>query len=170
MSGKQCMMHTGRFFICAAAVLALVACSTSYSPSRLAPGTTEADAIQLLGPPTGQSTRDSGKRLEFARGPYGRHTFMVDFDAQGRMLRWEQVLTEENFAKIKPGMDKSEVLTLLGRPSDVRTYGLQEKRLGWSYRFESPLCDWFQIGLTLQGTVLDAAYHEDPLCGRRGRR
>jgi outer membrane protein assembly factor BamE (lipoprotein component of BamABCDE complex) len=154
-----------------AATLALAACSTAYSPRSLAPGTTEAAAVQAMGAPTGQSVLpEGGKRLEFARGPFGKETYMLDFDAQGRMLRWEQVLTEQNFAKIKAGMDKSEVLAMLGRPSEISGYGVHEKRQAWSYRYDSPFCVWFQIGMTLQGTVVDSAYNQDPLCERRDRR
>src|SRR5687768_15874430 len=99
----------------AVAVVALAAC-TSYSPTGLAPGSTEAAAVKDLGPPTARrALPEGGTRLEFARGPSGFHTYMLDFDAQGRMQRWEQVLTEENFAKIKPGMTRSDVLAMLGR-------------------------------------------------------
>jgi hypothetical protein len=163
-------MKTIRFLACAAAVV-LAACSTAYSPKGLAPGSSEAAVVQAMGQPTGQSALPAGgKRLEFARGPFGKETYMVDFDPQGRMLRWEQVLTEPNFAKVRPGMDKSEVLAMIGRPSDISGYGLHEKREAWSYRYDSPFCVWFQIGMTLEGKVVDSGYGPDPLCERRDRR
>ena len=57
-------------------------------------------------------------RLEFARGPYGKHTYMVDFDADGRLLSWEQVLTENNFFQVQIGETKEAVvIDGLGRRS-----------------------------------------------------
>jgi hypothetical protein len=163
-------MNTMRLLACVAP-FALAACATSYSPKGLAPGTTEAAAVQEMGAPTGQSALpDGGKRLEFARGPFGKQTYMLNFDAQGRMLRWEQVLTEANFAKIKPGMDKTEVVAMIGRPSDISGYGFHEMREAWSYRYDSPFCIWFQIGMTQQGKVVDTAYGPDPMCERPNRR
>lgn len=163
-------MNGLRFLACAAAI-ALVSCSTAYSPKGIPAGSSEAAVIQAMGPPTGQRTLpDGGKRLEFARGPFGKETYMLDFDAQGRMQRWEQVLNEANFAKIKPGMDKSEVVAALGRPSDISGYGLHEKRQAWSYRYDTPFCIWFQIGMTMQGKVVDTGYGPDPICEKPTRR
>jgi hypothetical protein len=156
-----------RTLLCAATLVLVSAC-TSYSPSGLAPGSTEAAAIKDMGPPNGQSPLpDGGKRLEFARGPLGYHTYMLDFDAQGRLLRSEQVLTEENFAKIQPGMDQAELLALLGHPSEVYGYSRPEPRDAWSYRYWNPSCLWFQVGMTRQGKVADSAYGTDPICERR---
>jgi hypothetical protein len=150
-----------------AATLALTACA-AYGPSGLATGSTEAEVIKKMGSPTGQrSLPEGGKRLEFARGPSGFHTFMLDFDAQGRLQRWDQVLTEENFAKIQPGMDQSDVLALLGRPSEITGYGWHERRNAWSYRYWNSFCQWFQVGVTLEGKVADSAYATDPVCDRR---
>lgn len=163
-------MNGLRFLACAATI-ALAACSTAYSPKGIPAGSTEAEVIQAMGQPTGRSALpDGGKRLEFARGPFGKETYMLDFDAQGRMLRWEQVLNEANFSKIKPGMDKTEVLAAIGRPSDISGYGLHEKRQAWSYRYDTPFCIWFQIGMTMQGKVVDTAYGPDPMCEKPTRR
>jgi hypothetical protein len=45
---------------------------------------------------------DGTQRLEFARGPFGRHTYMVDLDAQGRVANVEQVLDARHFARVTP--------------------------------------------------------------------
>jgi hypothetical protein len=165
-------MNSLRFLVGAAILLTLAACAhTAYSPKGVPVGSSEAAVIEKMGAPTGQSALPGGgKRLEFARGPFGKETYMLDFDAQGRLQKWEQVLTEANFAKIKPGMDKAEVLAMIGRPSDISGYGLHEKRQAWSYRYDSPFCTWFQIGMTLQGQVVDSGYGPDPICERRDRR
>lgn len=151
----------------AGAALLLAACA-SYDPSGIAVGSSEATVVGKMGAPTGQRPLpDGGKRLEFARGPLGYHTFMLDFDAQGRLQRSEQVLTEQNFAKIQAGMDQSEVLALLGRPSEISGYGWHERFNAWGYRYWNSFCQWFQVGVNLQGKVVDASYAMDPICERR---
>jgi hypothetical protein len=157
--------------LAALVVVAVLAACTSYSPTGLPPGSTEAAAIKDMGQPTAQSPLpDGGKRLEFDRGPLGYHTYMLDFDAQGRLQRWDQVLTEENFAKIQAGMDKSEVQALIGHPSDVEGYGYPKLLHAWSYRYWNPSCLWFQVGMTTEGKVVDSAYATDPICERRNSR
>ena len=52
-----------------------------------------------------------GTRLSFAQGSYGKETYMLDFDAKGVLVSSRQVLTEENFATIVPGMPAAEVRT-----------------------------------------------------------
>jgi predicted small lipoprotein YifL len=111
-------MNPMRRFSLITAGLAMAACA-SYGPSGLPPGSTVAAVVQDMGPPTEEfPLPGGGRRLEFARGPYGKHTYMLDFDAQGKLVRSEQVLTEANFATIRAGMDKSEVRAKLGIPSD----------------------------------------------------
>jgi len=34
----------------------------------------------------------------------------------------------------------------------------------WAYRYETPFCRWFQVGIDPQGKVVDTAYGPDPLC------
>ena len=125
-----------------------------------------AEVVQAMGPPTGRHEQgDGAPRLEFARGPMGKHTYMVDFDAQGGLLRWEQVLTENRFNAILAGMGQDEVLKRLGQPSQRRALPYQ-RQMVWSYRYESAFCQWFQIGVDLQGRVVDTGYYPDPLCDR----
>lgn len=155
-------------------VLAIVACVTllsgcaGYSPEGLPRGATVADVIAAMGPPTG--TSQAPQRLEFARGPYGKHTYMVDFDADGRLLSWEQVLTEKNFLQVLPGQSQDDVLKRLGRPSTTFPIGRQHIVV-WNYRYESVFCLWFQVSIgtapeTL-GRVTEAGFGPDPICTPR---
>ena len=142
---------------------ALAGCA-GYSPSGVPPGASSAAVIQQMGPPTGRYTNpDGGQRLEFARGPAGRHTYMVDFDTQDRMLEWTQVLEERDFYELRPGMTKSEVLYRIGHPSDVRFLSRQQHQL-WSYRYESPFCIWFQVSLSTADRVVELGHNIDPAC------
>ncbi len=143
----------------------LVSACTSYGPNSLPRGSGLEAATRAMGVPTGDSTLPGGgRRLEFARGPFGKHTYLLDFDPQGQLLRWEQVLTEARFNTIRSGMDAAEVRAQLGRASDQYVVGWHEKQTVWAYRYETPFCQWFQVGINVQGKVVDTAYGPDPLC------
>lgn len=139
-----------------------------YSPASLPVGSSLADTRAKLGAPSGEyALTGGGKRLEFMRGPEGLHTFMVDFDASGAMQSWTQVLYEENFATIKDGMSRDQVLLALGHPA--HEYGVWSgTQTIWAYRFESPQCLWFQVGFGPQGRVASTAYGRDPRCEAGG--
>ena len=155
---------TRRVVLGVVAALLLGACATSYGPGGLAAGSSVDEAVRRMGQPTGRHTRDDGgTRLEFARGPMGLHTYMLDFDTAGRMVRVEQVLTESNFYALRPGMTADEVLRRIGRPSDQRYLSRQRHRL-WSYRYETPFCIWFQVSIGADGRVSELGHNLDPMC------
>jgi hypothetical protein len=146
-----------------AALLALVAGCASYGPGSLRAGLTGAQVEADMGPPTGRHPRpEGGTRLEFARGPFGKHTYMVDLGPDGRVQRWEQVLTEAQFPQIRPGMSSAELRYRLGRPGDVM--GIWRGATVWSWRYETPFCQWFRVTVEPDGTVRDAGHGPDPLC------
>lgn len=151
----------GMLAVAAAAVLS--ACA-GYGPGALMPGTTIDAATARMGPPTGRYVLPQGEqRLEFARGPMGRHTYMLDFDAQGRLLRSEQVLTENNFLELQIGMEQQEVLQRIGHPGEVRFLSRQQHRL-WSYRYETPFCILYQVSIDNAGRVAELGHNADPMC------
>jgi outer membrane protein assembly factor BamE (lipoprotein component of BamABCDE complex) len=145
------------------ALIVLGACATAYGPQGLKTGASIDEVTAALGEPTGRYPRPGGERVEFARGPYGKHTFMLDFDAQGRLSGWQQVLTEERFDTIRAGASRDDVLLALGHPSETSRLGFQRRTL-WSYRYETPFCKWFQVGIDAQNRVVDTGYGPDPLC------
>lgn len=148
------------FVPCLAVVLS--AC-TGYAPGKLAVGDSADEALRQLGSPTGRYALPQGAtRLEFARGPFGKHTYMVDVDPQGRVSGWRQVLTENDFNAVVPGMAQDELLKRIGRPSERRSGGYQPGEV-WSYRYESPFCQWFQVSVA-NGLVRDSGYGPDPVC------
>jgi len=119
-----------RFLIlCLAAALAGCA---SYTGSSLAPGSSPEQIRALMGQPAAVHKAPAGANYaeswEYPHGPMGRHTFMVRFDASGKLLRIDQVLKAQTLADIHYGSDDmNTVRTLLGRPGLVtgpnRLYG-----------------------------------------------
>lgn len=142
---------------------ALVAGCASYGPPSVQPGQSLDAVVAQLGEPTGRyALPDGTTRFEYARGPFGKHTWMVDVDASGRVTGWKQVLTEGNFNAVQPGMTQDELLARLGRPSERQPGGWQGGQV-WSYRYDAVFCQWFQVSVE-EGRVRDAAYAPDPLC------
>ena len=148
------------------AMVVLVAGCSGYGPPGNLSGLTADQIVAQMGPPDVQRQSAEGTRLEFPRGPAGRHTWFVYLDPQGRAVRAEQVLTVANFSQINPGMAQAEVLQRLGRPGEVQ--GLARSRgTVWSYRYENNSCLWFQIEMTQEQTVRSAGYGEPPECRLR---
>jgi outer membrane protein assembly factor BamE (lipoprotein component of BamABCDE complex) len=103
----------------------------------LTPGvTTEAQVRDQMGrPETERLFKDGAKRFEYPRGPQGTTTYMVDIDSQGKLAAVTQVLTAQNFAKVRIGMTEDEVRQLLGKPGEVAVYRLKPETV-WSWKWE----------------------------------
>ena len=138
-----------------------------YSPGGVPPGASRDEVLRLMGPPTATYTMPDGhQRLEYNRMPAGRQTFMIDLDAGGHMARWENVLDENHFAAIQPGMGAQDVLRLIGPPTFTAIYHRPEPGSTWNYRFETiQRCIVFQVDFNAAtGKVLESAYPSDPGC------
>ena len=156
-----------RILAFAASLTALLSGCAGYAPSGVAPGQSEGDVVRAMGAPTGRyPLPGGGARLEYARGPYGRHTYMVDLDNAGRVERVAQVLTEANFLRVAPGMSRDDLLLLLGRPGEVFGVAKQRSQV-WNWRYPTNDCLWFQATVTPDGRVLDAGRGIDPHCDAR---
>jgi hypothetical protein len=147
------------------AALVVAGCA-AYGPGDLRAGAGEADVAARMGPPTGRHAMpDGATRLEYARGPYGRETYMVDLDAGGRVVRIEQVLGETQFReRMAVGMTRDEVRRTFGRPAEARRVGFVGREV-WSWRYPTNDCLWFRATFGPDGRLIDAGgYLPDPMC------
>ena len=144
--------------------LALQGCA-NYGPSPNWYGKSRIEVVERLGTPARQVSTDTGIRLTYAKGPYGRHTYIIDFDQNDQVVRWQQVLTEQQFQKIIPGMTAAAVEELIGPSFEKITLGRQRGEV-WSYRFETPFCIWFQVEVDQSGLVRSAGHGIPPECAR----
>jgi hypothetical protein len=162
-------MTFSRLSIPMLAAAALAAGCASYRPHDLRAGMTEAEAAQTLGlKSTGRHAGPDGQtRVEYATGPYGRVTWMIDLDASGKVVAWDQVLDEAHFTWVQThfqGRDRAWLLYHLGRPGEVRGGGWQGGQV-WSYRYPTNECLWFQLSILDDGRLRDGGgYGIDPRC------
>ena len=153
----------------AMATVALGACTT-LAPGGLPAGTSIAEArASFLGPTGEYPLPGGGTRLEFARGAHGKQTYMLDFDASDSLVASQQVLTEQNFATIVPGLPAAEVRMRLGRPAEVFNVPWQRLQV-WNYRYVQGDCVWYQVSISAAGRVTESNYGTDPACDAAGSR
>jgi len=155
-------------FVAAALPAVLAACALGpYSPSGVPAGASREQVLRAMGPPTATYTMPDGhERLEYTRQPAGRHTFMLDLDAGGHLAHWENVLDENHFAAVVPGLRAPDVLRLIGPPTFTARYLRPERGVTWNYRFDTVQhCIVFQVDFNeATGQVLGSAYPSDPGC------
>jgi hypothetical protein len=145
--------------ICAAA---LVGCAVA--PPR--PGATHDELRQAWGQPTASyALADGGQRLEYATGPYGRTTWMVDLGRDGRVVQARQVLGEAEFLRVQsaPDLRRDDLLRWLGTPGERRSGGRAGGEV-WSWRYPTNDCLWFESSVAEDGRVTGSAYSVDPRC------
>jgi hypothetical protein len=149
--------------LAAAAALLLAACGSAPP----APGTARDAVLQDWGAPTARhALPEGGERLEYASGPYGRTTWMVDLDTAGRVRAATQVLGEAQFAVFAeraPGLSADEVRRALGTPGERQRVRYPAGEL-WSWRYPTNDCLWFQVQFGPDGRAVSAGYNNDPRC------
>jgi outer membrane protein assembly factor BamE (lipoprotein component of BamABCDE complex) len=73
-----------------------------------------------------------------------------------------QVLTEANFAAVRPGQNRDELRWQLGRPSEQ--HAIWRGEMLWQYRYDTNNCYWFVVTVEPDGVVRDSGYVNDPIC------
>ncbi|BBP01617.1 outer membrane protein assembly factor BamE domain-containing protein [Sulfuriferula nivalis] len=116
-------------------VLLLSACA-SYSGRGLQPDVAGYDdVIRVMGQPTMHwQNADGTRQLIYPRG--SMHTYMAVVAADGKLKSIENVLDEQHFSQIQPGMTKEQVLRILGPSVPAWTvYYASRDELAWEWRY-----------------------------------
>ena len=110
----------------------LLACAV---PEWQKPGSPQAEIERNLGRPTAiQALPEGGTRWLYSRQPSGQQVYHLDFDAQHRLLRVQQVLTEARFQALRNDVDtRATVLAQFGPPALVEQVALFTGDI-WTYR------------------------------------
>ncbi|KON81502.1 outer membrane protein assembly factor BamE [Azoarcus sp. PA01] len=119
------------------ALLILSGCA-AFTPPR--PLTTEAEALAVHGEPTRRwDNGDGTTTLEYSTQPYGHRALMVTVDASGVVIDQYDALSDENLARVKPGMTQDEVSRLLGTHRSVQVFKLSgEEVWDWNVYNDGP--------------------------------
>ncbi|MDN4054425.1 hypothetical protein QPK32_15185 [Massilia sp. YIM B02763] len=153
--------------------LTLSACSTF---SKAPPAGAPLDAVTAkLGKPNAvYPDPNGGQVLEYRGQPMGQVQHMARIGADGRLISYEQVLTNENFARLgTKRWTKDDVLRTFGRPADISparaTGPFPDDAEVWSYRYKDDgvwnamMSVYFNAG----GVVLHTAKTPDPILDDR---
>jgi len=144
-----------RITIMLASLLALFGCDLGMQ--SLKPGvSTAAEVKSAMGQPAFEWKEPDGSLTwEYPRGPLGVVTYMVTIRPDGVLKEIRQVLTQEYFARIRPGLTQDEVRRLIGRPGETMTFPARKEEV-WSWRYEPASGEtWqFHVHFDLDGRVV----------------
>jgi hypothetical protein len=119
------------------AVMTLSACDSQRIDELEEGVATEADVRSRFGEPENIWDSSAGRVLEYNRQPQGQKNYMITIGADGRMSALRQVLTPENFARVRPGMSMEDLRKLLGKPARRTPYALK-RETEWEWRWVQP--------------------------------
>ena len=138
------------------------------SPDRAQLGAGRADVVASLGAPvSGVSLPGGGERLLYTTQPSGFTVFHLDFDAQGHLVRREQVLTQEHLAAIPVGQwTVVDVQRTFGPPMRVERVARFDGDI-WTYRFMDDFHARRQghVHIDRTGVVRSVMFTDEPLPG-----
>ena len=128
-------METVRHISSAALIACLLAACGSLA-GYVKPGETESAVLSRAGRPTASyPLSDGGKRLQYSGQPYNQSVWNIDVDPQGRVIRIEQMMSDEAFAHIRSGRDTSaDVLREFGPPAYVYAFPMKDET-AFMYRY-----------------------------------
>jgi hypothetical protein len=115
---------------------------------KLKPGvSTEQEVRAIMGSPTMEWRDPDGTlTLEYARTPQGIVNYMIILGPDKVLREVRQVISEENFARVKEGMSRDEVRRLLGQPASEMYFPLKKEHVwDWKYKVESGMDYFFDV-------------------------
>lgn len=118
------------------AATALVAGCAAYSGAGLQPGTSnESDVRTVMGPPALEMRDPDGSRsLYYPRGPLGRQTYVAEVGVNGTLRGIRNVLNDDTFNRIRPGLAGEDVLRMIGPPRE-KAYFSNLGQTAWDYKY-----------------------------------
>ena len=95
-------------------------------------------------PETVRKNTDGSQVWEYPGGPLGRQTYMVTLGSDHAVKDVRQVLVDEYFLKVIPGMSRDEVRQLLGKPGEVSAFPARDEEV-WSWRYQQQNAMFFHV-------------------------
>ncbi len=159
-------LATGLLWVMALAS-ALMGVLTACDPQRVAKleegVSTEVEVRGQFGEPATVLTAADGSRVfEYPRQPEGWTNYLITIGADGKMSSLRQLLAPDNFARVLPGLDRTQVRQLLGRPAKTQRFDLKDEEV-WDWRFkDGQSSKMFSVTFGADGRVLRSAIGDDP--------
>ena len=125
---------------------------------------TEVDVRKQFGDPVTLTVLPDGSRVfDYPRQPEGWTNYVITIGPDGRMSSLRQLLNPDNFARVRPGLERQEVRNLLGRPAQMKRYDLKNEEV-WDWRFkqDGQQSMLFSVTFGPDGKVLGTAIGDDP--------
>ncbi len=117
-------MPTAALAAALGAAALLGGCAGGLQRVDFAPGTPRADVLARLGPPGRVVALADGERLQYSQQPAGQFAYMVDLDRSGRVVQARQVLTANEFARVRLGeWTRADIEREFGSPAMVGRTG-----------------------------------------------
>lgn len=132
---------------------------------ELKPGqSTREDVVRLMGKPQMVWEEPDGRVLmEYKRAPAGHETWLVELGPDGRYRGMRNLLSEENFARVRPGMSRDDVRRLLGAPTEqVKFDRKQEIVWSWRHMADQNRSMFFNVHFDYDGRVRSTSRSPDP--------
>ncbi len=150
---------------CVAMCMAVLA-GCAGMPERIQTGTPRAAIEQRLGRPTAEyRLPDGGRRLQYSRQPAGHEVYNLDLDAQGLLLRTEQVM-DIHWLQRRVEVHRwrrEDVLMHLGRPAFVERVASFRGDV-WTYRFlEMNIRRQAHLHIDPEGVVRILMFTDEPM-------
>ena len=156
-----------RALVALALVLLLAGCATwrSLEPQR----SSLADVEAVMGKPA--ETRQVGAEtwLYYPNQPFGRRLYVARLGPDGKLVAFEQRLSEEFIAKLVPNHSRNEdVRNLFGAPYEALTFPrLERETWSWHMRRFGTLPVGLHVQMSFDGLVreiyiLDENFKDDP--------
>jgi hypothetical protein len=114
-------MSTIRNLLLACVAALLFGCAGNpFNGYDIAAGTPREAVLTRMGQPSRVVRLPAGERLQYSLQPVGQYAWMVDLDANGKVLQARQVLTANDFNRIEAGKwTREDVEREFGRPAWV---------------------------------------------------
>jgi len=141
-----------------ALAVSLVGCA-AFSPVKN--GMDEMQVEARMGKPdTVRKNSDGSETWEYPTGPLGRQTHMITVGSDHSVKDVRQVLSEEYFSKVVPGMSREEVRRLLGRPAETSVFPRRDEEV-WTWRYAEPGPMLFHAVFDRSAGTVRTSLHED---------
>ena len=115
--------------------LVLASCAAYDGYPLRAGASTESEVRSVMGTPALEMpTNDGAKELYYPRGPLGGQTYIAEVGRDGVLRGVRQVLKDDIFYRIQPGMTQDEVLRMIGPPRE-RAHFPRQNQTAWDYKY-----------------------------------